>query len=232
MDRILKKAGLTETVLDELEAEIIKIEKKSRGEIVIAISLSSHNYAVWELLFGICVALLVFIGGMIFFNPLHEQIFKASWGYSQPLVLVAFVGSLIFFTIGVFFLIANIPAIDRLIVPKWYKKEAVYKRAVGYFVEGGIYAAQENAGVLLYISLLEREVCIIADKGIYTKVQQSQWDSIAHIIASGFKKPRHAPDAIFKALAEMNLFLTEHFPATEQNPDDIANRVVLLNGGE
>ena len=69
----------------------------------------------------------------------------------------------VFVSILIFYLLANIPFIDRLIIPKRVKEVSVYNKAIKTFVHSGVYKTKSNTGILLFFSVLERKIQIIAE---------------------------------------------------------------------
>ena len=75
------------------------------------------------------------------------------------------------------------------------KEETVRLRAERAFFEKGLYKTKKNTGVLFFLSLLERKVWILADKGIYEKMEQETLDRFANEVSRGIKEGR-ACDAL------------------------------------
>ena len=68
------------------------------------------------------------------------------------------------------------------------KEHAVRERAQQAFFEKGLYKTKENTGVLFFLSLLERKVWILADKGIYQKIGQETLDRYAKTVSPGSER--------------------------------------------
>ena len=150
-------------------------------------------------------------------------------------------GALVFLSCALIFFFANISALDRLIVPSFYRNEAVFRRAMRLFTESGIYDTKEHTGILIFISLLERRVCIIADRGICSKIEQPVWDTLAAALSEGFGKKNVRPadsecsasaEALIQTVNECGALLAKHFPARNENPDDLSKALIVLRGGE
>jgi putative membrane protein len=69
-------------------------------------------------------------------------------------------------------------------------EEAVRERAVYAFFQKGVHKTDAQTGILIFISLLERKVWILGDKGIHRKIGSDSWKSLARELASGIEKGR------------------------------------------
>ena len=97
------------------------------------------------------------------------------------------------------------------------KEEAVRLRAERVFFEKGLYKTKKNTGVLFFLSLFERKIWVLADKGIYEKMDQETLNRFANEVSRGIKQDR-ACDALTQAIQGIGVLLSRHFPTT---PDDI-----------
>ncbi|HNS14804.1 MAG TPA: TPM domain-containing protein, partial [Syntrophorhabdaceae bacterium] len=108
---------------------------------------------------------------------------------------------------------------------------AVRQRAVKAFYENGLYKTRENTGVLFFISLLERKVWVLADKGIHEKIRQQALNRFADMVSKGIREG-HACDALCEAIKEAGELLKMHYPVTPGDVDELANEVICEPGGE
>lgn len=230
--KTLKCAGLTEADVVAIGEVVGVAEKSTNGEIVAAITPASHDYSFSELLFAlilgsiVCAVLTIFSGGIFTWA---QGLF---WLDVPVWFMPGFIGALSFVAIALCFWFANIPAIDRLIVPKAYRSFAVYRRALRHFTESGVYDTKEQSGILIFVSLLEREVRIIADRGICSKIEQSEWDAIASELAAGFAKGSSSKKALIHAIEQCGELLATHFPPLTENPNELHDSLDILEAGE
>ena len=140
-------------------------------------------------------------------------------------------GIVSFAVIALAFLAANIPAIDRLVIPRHVQKSRVYNRAIRHFVESGVYATADRTGILIFISAMEHEVRIVADEGIHKKIPQAKWDEIASNLAIGIRD-RKTEEALVAAIRSCGELLAERFPAKNENPNELPDGLVILEAGE
>ena len=71
------------------------------------------------------------------------------------------------------------------------------------FYKEGLYKTRDETGVLFLISLLEKTVYILADKGIYEKVSQNKLDVFALEVTKGIKQEKGA-EALCGAIESYN----------------------------
>ena len=81
--------------------------------------------------------------------------------------------------------------------------------------------------MLIYLQLVDRDIEIVADRGISAKVGQAQWDAICHRMEEAFRA-RRFEDGVLKGIAEITTLLSTHFPARSENPDELPDRPVIL----
>jgi putative membrane protein len=89
------------------------------------------------------------------------------------------------------------------------------------FYEAGIANTSAENGLLIYLSLLERQMEVIADRGILKAIPALEWN---HAV---FELKNVAQDAdadkLIAALREVGTLLAEHMPATGENPNELAD---------
>ena len=84
-----------------------------------------------------------------------------------------------------------------------------------------------NSGVLIYLQLVDRDIEIVADRGISAKVQQATWDAICRRMEGEFRAGRFEQGAL-DGIREISALLARHFPPRGDNPDELPDRPVVL----
>ena len=100
-------------------------------------------------------------------------------------------------------------------------------RALELFSLLNVWDTEENTGVLVYIQLVDRDIEIVADRGIAKLIPQAQWDAICRRIERAFADGRFEEGAA-AGLGEIGDLLATHFPAGAENPDELPNRPTVL----
>ena len=200
----------TEEEKERLKATVHEVESKTIGEIVVMVVDHSDHYIEAEVLGGILLgSLLSLIATLLYF---HSSI----WSY----VPLSF---LFFFPCR--FLFQRVDILKRLFIGIRKKEEAVRLRAEQAFFERGLYKTKKNTGVLFFLSLLERKVWVLADKGIYEKMNQETLNRFANEVSRGIKE-NQACEALSKAIQEIEVLLSRHFPITPDDTDELPNEVM------
>mgnify|MGYP006385874283 CR=1 FL=1 len=100
-------------------------------------------------------------------------------------------------------------------------------RAQEVFAQLGVWDTAENSGVLLYVNWADRDIEIVADRGLAARVSQEQWDAICRVMEQAFHADRFE-DGVLEGIRQITVLLGRHFPAAGGAPDELGNRPVLL----
>jgi putative membrane protein len=194
---------------ERLKTATHEVESRTIGEIVVMVVDHSDHYIEAEVLGSVLLSsLLSLILTVLFFD-------SSLWFYI-PL-------SFIFF-FPCWFLFIKVELLKKAFIGVRRKEEAVRLRAERAFFERGLYRTKNNTGVLFFVSLLERKVWVLADKGIYKKMDQETLNRFANEVSRGIREGR-ACDALSQAIQETGVYLAKHFPITPDDtnelPDDV-----------
>jgi len=107
------------------------------------------------------------------------------------------------------------------------RKLAPRERALEVFGLLRVWDTEENAGVLIYLLLADRDVEIVADRGIDRRVDASQWQAICTRMETSFAKSRYG-DGVVEGIAEISALLARHFPRIGASGNEIPDRPVVL----
>ena len=113
----------------------------------------------------------------------------------------------------------DLPALLHGITPR--------ERAEEVFSQLRVWDTEENSGVLIYVQLIDHAIEIVADRGISAKVEQAEWDTICTTMQSSFLAGEYEQGAL-DAIAAITALLQRHFPAGDENPDELPNQPVRL----
>ena len=101
-------------------------------------------------------------------------------------------------------------------------------RAVEVFALMRIWDTEENAGILVYVLLADRDVEIVADRGIDRRVGKGDWEAVCRRMEAAFRAGRHA-EGVERGIAELNALLEQHFPRGDGAPgNELSDRPVIL----
>jgi putative membrane protein len=199
----------TEAEQERIRRAIVAAESRTAGEIVPMIVTSSARYTEVELL-GVITGLFI---GMI-----AEGVWSDPWG-SPFLNLWPVVGAL------AGFLFCRIPAAKRFLASKNRVVQAMHITCLAAFTEHGLHYTRDHTGILILVSLLERRVQVLADRGINQKVSAGTWDEVVRLLTAGLKSGQ-ACDAFCQAIERCGELLAEHFPHQADDKDELSNHLV------
>ena len=194
----------------KIQQAVEAAERRTSGEIVPMIVGASSRYAesnVTGLIFGL---VLGSAAALLWGDP---------WGYIHAELVWPVCGA----ALGL--LLSHIPAIKRLLIPTARIMEAVHLRSLAAFTAHGLHYTKAHTGILIFVSLLEHRVVVLADRGIHEKVQDDTWDGIVGIITSGLKS-KDGCAAFCAAIEECGKILAEHFPRSPDDRNELADKLV------
>jgi uncharacterized membrane protein len=101
------------------------------------------------------------------------------------------------------------------------------QRAVEVFSQLGVWDTARSNGVLIYVLLADRDVEIVADRGLNGLVHSSQWETVCRAMESEFAHSRWE-QGLLTGIDAASRLLAAHFPAGDGDRDELPNRPTLL----
>ena len=103
-------------------------------------------------------------------------------------------------------------------------KTIMRERAMMMFSKLHIWDTAQNNGVLIYLLLAERDIELVADRGINQYVDQAEWKAIVKRLSVALHDNRFE-DGLTQALEEVSAILMRHFELKvgEKNPNELPN---------
>ena len=109
-----------------------------------------------------------------------------------------------------------------------WRRERPRARALEVFSLLRIWDTEENCGVLVYLLLADRDVEIIADRGIHERVGARTWGAVCRKMETAFRDGRFV-EGVEAGLAEINALLAEHYPrGGAAGANELPDRPVVL----
>lgn len=193
-----------------IERAVADAEKNTAGEIVPVVVSASDTYAEVELV-GMSVGIVL--------GTLAAFIFHDPWAYIHSQLLWPLGGAVLGF------LLTRIPVIRRLLIATQRIIDAVNFRSLAAFTANGLHHTKAETGILIFVSLLEHRVIILADRGINEKVAPGTWDEVVQMLTAGLKSG-NACEAFCRAIERCGAVLAQHFPRSPDDVDELANKLV------
>lgn len=226
--KLRKKLALSGQDMEEIKQAVARQEARTSGEISLAVIAESSCYAYWELLVAMGTSLL-FIVALFFMNSQIESCLQVLFWQPKPVYLAVFYILAEMVLIFVLYLFYNIPAVDRLVVPEGAKMACVSARAFRHFTESGVYCTDNHSGILIFVSYFERQVRIVADRGISEKISQDLWNLVADEVSESLARG-NAKDAFLNAVNRCGDLLAENFPinSAEEKKNQLSDGLIIL----
>lgn len=101
------------------------------------------------------------------------------------------------------------------------------ERAVEVFSQLRVWDTECNNGVLIYLLLADRDVEIVADRGIHRDVGQSGWEMICREMERAFRQG-HFEQGVVEGVRAVAFHLVRHYPASGANENELPDRPVVL----
>jgi len=193
---------------ERIEAAIRAAETKTSGEFVTVVARASDAYLTLPTLYA---------SGLALMTPLVLSLLRVETR-ALPLFLIQVA---VFVTLALVFLWT--PVTMRL-VPHGAKMHRAARLAREQFFLRGLHETADRHGVLLFVSVAERYVEIIADRGIHAKVPEGAWDAIVADFTRTVGDGRVA-DGFVAAIERCGTLLATHFPRRPEDRDELANRL-------
>lgn len=101
------------------------------------------------------------------------------------------------------------------------------QRAGELFDQLAVGNTRERGGILIYVLLAERQVEIVADRGITAQVAQEEWDALCARMTRLFGEGRYR-DGALAGIDGATQLLCAHFPARADNPNELGDAPLIL----
>ncbi|HEY3571349.1 MAG TPA: hypothetical protein VGP73_25715 [Thermoanaerobaculia bacterium] len=201
-DRFFSQADL-----DTIQAAVREAEARTSGEIVPYVVERSDPYqnALWK-----GAALGALLGPMVALAIYRWSTFWG-WPFEAWIVLPAPLGG------AVGYLLALIDPVRRWMAGEHTLDARARRRAAVAFLDQEVFRTRDRTGILLFLSLFERRVVLLADSGIHQKVEEGAWEAISGRLAQGIRSGRPGP-ALIEAIRACGELLERH--GVERRADD------------
>jgi putative membrane protein len=167
------KQRFSENDLQRIKSAVKEAERKISGEIVPVIVEKSGYYSIANYKGSLIIATLTFMV-MIALDRYVIHDASATLYYDPVFILfVVLLGGVVGAVIPNFF-----DPLTRMLVSQSHLDHATRQRAENAFLQEEVFNTRHRTGIMIFISFFEREVIVMADRGISKVVDQKQWDKI------------------------------------------------------
>ncbi|HEX9207224.1 MAG TPA: TPM domain-containing protein [Steroidobacteraceae bacterium] len=100
-------------------------------------------------------------------------------------------------------------------------------RALEVFASLGVWDTEANNGVLIYLLLADRDVEIVADRGLNGRVAADEWTAVCATMEESLRSGHYERGAV-AAVQAVGALLARHYPPTPAGRDELPNRPAVL----
>jgi len=101
------------------------------------------------------------------------------------------------------------------------------ERALEVFSQLRLWDTDERNGVLIYLLLAERDIEIVADRGVNARVRADQWEAICQTMETSLRRGQ-CGEAVVAGVDAVSRLLAEHFPRRSGDRNELPDRPVAL----
>lgn len=194
---------LDPAITNSLTEAVRELEMRSCAEVVVEVRARSGSYAIADARFA---AALAFVGLLVLlFSPWP---FQTLWVAIDVAIL---------YVIGIA-IAQRSDLIRRLMTSQRERTSRVQTTARAVFVERGVTYTEKATGLLVYLSLLERQFEIIEDRGVLKAVEPEQWN---RLVASARASRRASLLTLRELIKSLSPVLCACLPGGNDNRDEL-----------
>lgn len=211
------KPWLTKEEIQHIEKCVELAESKTTGEIVPVIVRRSVTSGHVPLIVGlICTTILLALDDFVL-NHFEQNVFY--W-----LGLISFMGLAMVLT----FLSSRSACLLRWLTSAKDLAQQVERRAINEFYNQRVHRTQRSTGILIFISLDEHRAVVIGDDPVSDLLKAEDWNGVIHLLLQGMRDKKMYL-GFQQAIAASGELLSRHFPVQGNNPDELSNKLLLLD---
>lgn len=201
---------LSSSDLDKIKVAVKKAELITSGEIVPMLVRSSSTVGHVPIILFLLSTLLV----SLFKAPL-ELYFSSYWVFVSLIFVLFFTKTL-----------SSLDCILRFFTPKKDQSSQVLLRAQLELQTSNIKNTKDKTGVLIFVSLLERQVCVLADSAISKHFKGNDWQEVVDLILKGLKNKNMAA-GFESGILKCGELLKTNFPIKEDDTNELENHLII-----
>jgi putative membrane protein len=209
---------MTEQDRTRVSLAVQTAEQRTSAEIVPMIVSRSGLYRDARHRNGLSLALLVLAGGLTF------EAAWLPWGWHAANAAWLLLATLAAYALGAW--LGTFAPVIRIMTSAERMRQKVKLRAERAFSQHAISQTRERTGVLVMVSLLERQVYVLPDRDIGNRVTPEEWASVASAAVERLKAD-DLVGGLCAAIDRCGELAARVCPARSgDNPNEISDRVI------
>jgi putative membrane protein len=194
---------------EAVSAAIRAAELRTSGQIVCVLAHAASDYGYIPILWASAVALVA---------P-WPLIYFTQWSVQQ-----IYVTQLALFIVAG--LIFSWAPLRFALVPSAVRRARAHRAALEQFVVRRVDHTRNRTGILIFVSLAERYARIIADEGIASKVQTTEWQAAIDELVARMRDGRMV-QGLVAAVDRCGTVLAAHAPP-DGSPNELPDRLYVM----
>jgi len=90
-----------------------------------------------------------------------------------------------------------------------------------------VWDTEHNNGVLIYLLLADRDVEIVADRGVHAKLGQAVWESVCKEMEAAFRQGKFE-EGVIAGVRSVGVQLAQHYPQVGVKTNELSDQPVIL----
>ena len=224
---------LTEQDRKRIAEAIVAVESKSSGEIFCVLAHSVSRYREVPLAWATLAAFI--LPPVAVLTGLHRlalaDIFSSWTDESVRAVEGLILTALSTYTLaqaGLFLIVAlivSLPNVRRVMTPRFLKRHRVRQMARQHFAASGAKLGHANPHILIYASLADRQVELVAHDAIHKLVGEGPWNAAVAAVTEAMANHKPA-DGFIRAIEICGAALTAHFPGDASDHNQFTDEIL------
>ncbi len=202
----------------KISQALTRAEEKTSGEIIAVVTGQSDDYRFIALLWAALIALAIPM--VLVFLP---QL--TSWSFRfQPQENIYLIQLVSFALLSAFF---QWHPIRLITTPSFIKKKRAHRYAMEQFISQEMHHTSHRKGVLIFVSISEHYIEVIADQKVYQKVDKDVWKDVVSAMREKIQQNKPTQGFV-NAIGICGTVLQQHFPPEENTKNELPNHLIEL----
>jgi putative membrane protein len=188
---------------------ITKAESQTSGEILPVILNQSDFYPAAH--FRLAIVFGMFASIILYYNYDFDDPMALLWIQLPGMILG--------------YLLGFVPFFKRSFTTKSEMNEEVHQRAIEVYFQNKVSMTRDRTGIMIFVSLLERKVEVLADCGINSKVSKEYWDELVNKLVSEIATGNKV-DGMITAIQHCGENLSKDFPIKHDDTNEVSDQLI------
>jgi putative membrane protein len=224
---------LTKSDHERITAAITEVERKTSGEIFCVLAHEVSRYRevplTWAAVAALAVPPALVLSGLhrlamadIFSSWTDDSVRGVEGLILRTLSTYTLLQAAIFLCVA---LVVALPRVRRFMTPQFLKRHRVRQVARHHFAAAGARLSKAEPHILIYASLHDRQVELVAHRAIHEAVGEGPWNAAVAAVIDGMKTGK-AADGFIHAIEICGEALAMHFPPNGSPRNAFPNSVL------